>query len=174
MTKKPIPTALATLSGLVLLLGCGSQTSGGDAAGAAASVSQTSSSSPTSPVLTAVPDKGTGTVIVPPRKGKPVAPGDFAPEVVWKQDMLIVTAYGSSTCRPVAEEAVAMDEQTILLTFGDRPDNVACTDDYGPTRSRVPAPSGAVDLNGDVYATFDLEGTPQQLIPVQLIDPVLN
>ena len=174
MTIRSIPSAVGTLLGLGVLLGCGSQPSGGDAAQATASPSQTSSSSPRSSGLTAAPDKPTGTVLTPPPPGTPVRPGDWGGEVVWKHDMLIVTAYGSSTCRPVAEEAVAADRHTILLVFGDWPDDVACTDDYGPTRSRIPAPGGDIDLTGDVYAMFDLETAPGQRIPVEMVNPVLN
>lgn len=167
---------VAALGGLILLLGCGSQTSGRDAAEAPTSPSQSSPSpsSPTSPRLTVEPDKTTGTVLTPPPPGRPVRPGDWDGEVVWKHDMLIVTAFGSSICRPVPEEAVAADRHTILLIFGDWPDDVACTDDFAPTRSRIPAPSGDIDLNGDVYALFDLETARSQRMPVELVNPVLN
>lgn len=168
MTTKSIPTAVVTVSGLLLLLGCGSQISGGAAAEAPTSQAQSS------PGLTRAPDKPVGTVLPPPRKQGPVKPGDFAPKVVWKHDTLIVTAFGSSTCRPVADEAVAYDEHTLVVRFGGPPDGVACTDDYGPTRSRIPAPTDGIDLDSKVYAAFELEGTPPGLIPVRLIHPVLN
>ncbi len=174
MKSQRMLSGVAALGGLVLLLGCGTQTSGRAAADAPTSPSQTSRS-PASPGLTAAPDKPTtGTVITPPLKGKRVLPGDFAPEVVWRHDRLIVTAYGSSTCRPVADAAAVSGQHTIVVTFGSPPNGVACTDDYGPTRSRIPAPSGDIDLDSKVYAAFDLEGTPPQPIPVQLVNPVLN
>ncbi|MEJ7741464.1 MAG: hypothetical protein WKF73_02275 [Nocardioidaceae bacterium] len=40
-----------------------------------------------------------------------------------------------------------------------------------PTRSRIPAPTGGIDLAGDVYAVFALAGAPRQLIPVHLVHP---
>lgn len=157
----------AVLLGVALLLGCGSQAPGGAAA-------RPPTSSPTSAGLTDAPDKPVGTFVLPPRKRAPIRPGDFTPKVVWKQDMLLVTAFGSSTCRPVADEAVAADQHTIVVTFRHPAAGVACTDDYGPTRSRIPAPAGDIALDSDVYAAFDLEGTAPRLIPVRLVNPVLN
>lgn len=177
MKAQRMSSGVAALGGLILLSGCGTSAGDGDAAEAPSSPSQTSPAAPTSPSsprLTAAPDKPTGTVLTPPPPGPPVRPGDWDGEVVWKHDMLIVTAFGSSTCRPVPEEAVAADRHTVLLIFGDFPDQAACTDDYGPTRSRVPAPSGDIDLNGDVYAMFSLETSRGQRLPVELVNPVLN
>jgi len=161
----------AALLSVALLAGCGSQTNAGDqGSGEDVAQSSTRSSSP-SPGLTKAPDKPVDRVIVPPKKPRPVTPGDFAPSVVWKKDMLIVTAFGSSTCRPVADEAAAADQDTVVVSFVERPAGIACTDDYGPTTSRIAAPLG-IDLSGDVFATFELEGAPRQLIPVELLNPM--
>jgi hypothetical protein len=162
-------SSAAGLVGLLALVGCGTQTSGGDAAGAP------TPSDSTTPSLTVVPDKPVKTVLLPPppRKTLPVRPGQFSPEVVWRGDTLLVTAFGSSTCRPVATDAVTADQHTIVVVFADpssRPGQ-ACTDDYAPHLSRIPAPTGAVDFTDDVYAMFELEGAPRQLIPVQLDHP---
>lgn len=184
MKAQRILSGLApALGGLILLSGCGSQTSGGDAAEAptlssqsspsSTSPSSPSSTSPSSPRLTAAPDKTTGTLL-PPGWGKRVKLGDFAPRVVWVRDELIVTAFGSSTCRPVADEAVVADQHNVVVRFGDWSKDQLCTDDYGPTRSRIPAPVGDIDLDSEVFATFDLEGSPPQLVPVQLVNPLLN
>ncbi|MGI8887652.1 MAG: hypothetical protein ACR2GB_01570 [Nocardioidaceae bacterium] len=172
MKSQRMLSGVAALGGLVLLLGCGTQTSAGDPGQAPAKSSPTSPDSPKSPGLTAAPPKPT--VTVPPGTGKPVKPGDFAPEVIWQRDQLIVTAFGSSTCRPTADEAVVADSHTIVVRFGERSKDQLCTDDYGPTRSRIPAPAGDIDLDSDVFATFELEGTPSQLIPVELVNPVRN
>ena len=170
MMSRWLGSSAAGLVGLLLLVGCGTQTSGGDAARAS------TSSDTTTPSLTVVPDKPVKTVLLPPRKTLPVRPGQFSPEVVWRGDTLLVTAFGSSTCRPVATDAVTADQHTIVVVFADpssRPGQ-ACTDDYGPHLSRIPAPTGAVDFTDDVYATFELEGAPHRLIPVQLDHPTLS
>ncbi len=86
--------------------------------------------------------------------------------------MLIVTAFGSSGCRPIAEEAVIADRHTLVVSFVERPEGIACTDDYAPSRSRIDAPTGDIDVSRDVYARFELEGAPQQLIPVELLSPI--
>lgn len=111
----------------------------------------------------------------PPPKARPFVPGEFAPEVVWKGDQLIVTAFGSGTCKPVATEAVVSDTHTVLVRFDEPGANPgqACTDDYAPNRSRIPAPTGDIDLASDVYAVFELAGASRQLIPVQLVSPNL-
>lgn len=171
-----VASRVAALSSVALLLGCGSQTtttksqpSGGDAAQASGSPS------PASPGLTQAPDKPVSTVVVPPRKPLPtVRPGAFAPSVVWKRDVLVVTAFGSGTCQPIAKAAAGVDRHTVVVSFVDRPADVACTDDYAPRRSRIAAPTGDIDVSSDVYATFDLEGAPRQLIPVRLVNPVVR
>ncbi len=87
--------------------------------------------------------------------------------------MLVLTAFGSSMCPPVANSADVADSHTIVVRF-DPPGEQACTDDFGPSRSRISAPSGDIDLDSEVFAYFDLEGAPLQLIPVQLVHPVVS
>ncbi len=74
----------------------------------------------------------------------------------------------------VEDEAVAIDRHTIVVSFDMRSANIACTDDYGPSISRIDAPTGDIDLDSDVFATFGLSGAPRQLIPVRLVHPVVN
>lgn len=100
-----------------------------------------------------------------------MTPGDFSPEVVWQGDELIVTAFGSSLCQPVAQSAEAVDSHTVVVSFESRPKGVACTDDFARHRTMIPAPTGGIDLSGDVYATFAVDGAARQLIPVQLSHP---
>lgn len=157
------------LSAVTAVFGCGAQTRD-DAAG----VTPSDTSSPTSPGLTEPPKKPSDGTVTPPRKPIPVKPGDeFAPTVVWTQDELMVTAYGSSTCRPVATGAAVVEPQMLLISFQGPPEQ-ACTDDYAPHLSRLPAPAGDVDLQRRVYAVFDLEGAQRRLIEVSLVHPVSN
>jgi len=175
MRTRSLLLRTAALSGVALILGCGSQTSGGNQTSGGDTAPASSSPSPTTPGLTEAPEKPVSTVVLPPRKPLPtVTPGDFAPSVVWKGDMLIVTAYGSSMCPPMADEAIAIDRHTIVVSFDKRSANIACTDDYGPSISRIDAPSGDIDVSRDVFATFGLGGAPRQLIPVRLVHPVVN
>ncbi len=63
-----------------------------------------------------------------------------------------------------------------MVRFDDPGDRLgqACTDDYAPHRTRIPAPAGDIDLGSDVYATFELAGAPLQRIPVELFHPTLK
>ncbi len=169
MTTRSLKTCAAALGAAALLLGCGSQVSGGTAAGQAPT-----SPGPTQPDLTQATHKPVGAVIPSPRRTPPVASGQSLPSVVWKGDMLLVTTFGSSLCQPVAESAAVVDLHTLVLRFGDPPDRrgIPCTDHFVPSLSRIPAPSGDVDLNADVYATFDVEGAPRKPILVELVHPL--
>ncbi|MGI8434179.1 MAG: hypothetical protein ACR2LE_05505 [Nocardioidaceae bacterium] len=60
------------------------------------------------------------------------------------------------------------------MRFVSRADDVACTDDFAPHRSRILAPSGGIDFDHDVYAAFDLDGAARQLIPVRLRHPAFG
>lgn len=152
------------LSAVTVVLGCGTQPPDD-----AAPEDPSDASSPTPPRLTEPPNKPSDET--PPGKPIPVRPGDeFAPTVVWKHDELIVTAYGSGTCRPVATGAAVVEPQMLLISFQDPPEQ-ACTDDYAPHQSRLPAPAGDVDLQRRVHAVLNLEGAPQWLIKVQLMRP---
>lgn len=161
---------ILALSGAALaLVGCGSRSSGGDAG---AAETPATSAEPTADV--APPDKPVSTTLLP-SPNLPVVRGQFSPEVVWRGDTLIVTAFGSSLCQPVAKDAAAGDTQTVVVTFNDpTAQGQACTDDYAPNRSKIPAPDGGIDVTDRVYAVFELPGAPLQRVQVQLLHPVLN
>lgn len=160
------------LVAMLLMVGCGTSTANG---GAAPTTSRSVSISPTAPVPITAPTSPLSTGVLPPRAHWPtMTPGDFTPEVVWHGSELIVTAFGSRQCQPVPRSAAAADSHTVVVTFESRPKGVACTDDFAPHVSRLPAPAGGIDLNSDVYAAFDLAGAPQQLIPVQLDHPTFS
>jgi hypothetical protein len=151
----------AGLSAVLVLVGCGAQVSNGGA-----------DATPSSPGVSSAPTKPTSTFVAPPLSPWPTAsPGAFEAQVVWQRDELVVTAFGSSLCQPVARSAVAVDEHTVVVVFAARADDVACTDDFAPHRSRVAAPAGGIDLSGDVYAAFNLDGAARQLVPIQLRHP---
>lgn len=163
---------MAGLSVWLLLLGCGASASNGDAAS-----TPNPKTSPSSLLQRPPPEptKPTSTFVAPPLTPWPTAaPGDFTAQVVWQGDQLVVTAFGSSLCRPVARSVAAVDAHTLLVTFDIRPANVGCTDDFAPHRSRLPAPNGGIDLESDVYAAFNLDGAARQLIPVQLRHPAFG
>jgi hypothetical protein len=153
---------------VLLLLGCGAQVSSGGSAGPSPRTSPSALSSGT----TAPPTKPPSSFVLPPLSPWPTAsPGQFSAQVIWQGDSLVVTAFGSSMCRPEARSAVAAGKHIIVVNFVPRARNVACTDDFAPHRSRLSAPSGGIDLNGAVYAAFNLDGAAHQLIPVQLRHP---
>ncbi len=177
MHIRSLLSGVIALSSAALLVGCGSTTSGEATGGASA---PSASSSPTPAGLTQAPDEPVSCGVIPPKQSLPTTPlptvdpgGDFAPEVVWRKDELIVTAFGSSSCPPVAQGAVVVDSRTVAISF-EGPPKQACTDDFAPHDSRIPAPSGDIDVESDVYATFDLEVAARQLIPVQLVHPEVD
>ena len=148
-----------------MLAGCGDVTDG-------ASATSPPAAAQTSPGLTEPPDKPVGGTITPPRKPIPVESGDpFAPTVVWKGDTLIVKAFGSSSCPPVATGAAVVEPQVVLISFEDPPEQ-ACTDDYGASVSRIAAPEGDIDVQRKVSAMYDLVGAERWLIGVRMQRPV--
>ncbi len=169
MTSGWVLQRAAAMVALTTIVGCGGQSSGTPVA--ATSPPQTSSAVPGD---TGSSGRPTRTVVAPSGSGTTVVPDGFAPRVVWKGDMLIVTAFGSSTCPPLAQVATVVDRQTIRVAFGGTERGVPCTDDFGPSRSRVAAPSGGIDLEDDVHALFETGGSPRKPIPVRLVDPVLG
>ena len=157
------------ISAVTVVIGCGTQPRDD-----AAPEAPLETSSPTTPGLTEPPDRPSDGAVTPPGEPIPVRPGEeFAPTVEWKEDELLVTAFGSSTCRPVATGAAVVESQLLLISFQDPPEQ-ACTDDYAPHLTRLPAPSGDVDLQRRVYAVFDLEGAQRRLVEVSLVNPVTN
>jgi hypothetical protein len=133
-----------------------------------------SSPSPARPTLTQPPDKQPVDPVAPPRKLIRVKPGDpFAPTVVWKRDELVVTAYGSSSCPPVATGAGILGPQLLRITFQEPPAQ-ECTADYAPRLSRIAAPTQHLDLDRKVDAVFDLEGLQRLAIRVRLVDPAIQ
>lgn len=132
-----------------------------------------SSPSPARPTLTQPPDKQPVDTVAPPRKLIRVKPGDpFAPTVVWKRDRLVVTAYGSSSCPPVATGAGIIGPQLLRITFQGPPEQ-ECTADYAPQLSRIAAPTQQVDLDRKVYAVYDLQGLQRLAIRVRLVEAAM-
>ena len=164
MTVGRVVASTIIVPTLSLLTGCGQATR--DGAGEAAA----SAASPTSFGLTEAPGKPVGGTYTPPRRPIPVDPDDpFSPSVVWEGDTLIVTAFGSSSCPPVATGATVAGDQLLLISFADPPEQ-ACTDDYAPSVSRIAAPEGDIDVQREVGAVYDLVGAERWLIDVRRVD----
>lgn len=100
----------------------------------------------------------------------PTLPGDFEPSVVWKGNRLRVTAFGSSSCPPVASAARVVSAHSIAIRF-EPVAGVPCTDDYGAQVSRIAAPVGAEDLSRRVVATLELVGAPAERVRVTFAAP---
>ncbi len=114
------------------------------------------------------PDKPIGTDVppddVPSGPAKPMRP-----KVVWKGATLVVTAFGSSSCPPVASQASATSAHRLRIILQQPPDDQPCTDDYGPHRSRVASPSSGIDLGSPVTARLVQDGD-DPLVRVRLRD----
>jgi hypothetical protein len=166
MTTSHVMASVIVFSAVNMLAGCGDGTRDN------ASATTSSAAAHTPPSLIAPPDKPVGGTITPPRKPVLVESGDpFAPIVVWRGDMLIVTAFGSSSCPPVATGALVVEPQVLLIHFEDPPEQ-ACTDDYGASVSRIAAPEGDIDVERRVSAMYDLAGAERWLIRVRMQRPV--
>ena len=165
MTITRVLASAIIVPAVSLLSGCGEATRDGEGGAAAPAASQSS------PGLTEAPGKPVGGTYTPPRKPIPVDPTDpFSPSVLWEGDALIVTAFGSSSCPPVATGATVADDQLLLISFADPPEQ-ACTDDYAPSVSRIAAPEEDIDVQGEVSAVYDLVGAERWLIDVRLRSP---
>lgn len=122
----------------------------------------------------ASPSKPVKTVITAPPTRIHQRPGQFSPTVVWRGARLIVTAYGSSTCPLVAAAAVVPLRNRISVVLQRQTREHACTADYAPHRSDVPAPHSDIDLARDVYASLDAVGLQGRWVKVELVHPRLS
>ncbi len=165
MKSRRVTASVTVLAAASVLSGCG------DATRDSLDVAHPSTAEQGSPGLTEPPGKQVSGIFKLPRKLTPVDPGDpFSPTVVWKGSILIVTAFGSSSCPPLAAHATVIAEQLLLIDFTDPPEQ-ACTDDYAASVSRIPAPEGEVEVQREISAVYDLEGAQRSLIAVRLIRP---
>jgi hypothetical protein len=156
------------MSVLLMLVGCAGAVSEGQAGPSSSPTPSTPSPSLSSLSPTTQPVPAT---LPLPTQGPPETPGDRTPQVVWRGDRLEVTTFGSRLCQPVARSSAAADEHTVIVTFQQRADEVPCTDVFAPNRSRIAAPTGGIDLGGQVYATLDLAGAARQRVRVKLHHP---
>lgn len=165
MTIRRVMAWVMALAAVSMLSGCGEATRDG------ASGTSPSAASQRPPGLTEPPGKPSDGTQTPPTKPIPADPSDpFSPTVVWKGSTLIVTAFGSSSCPPVATGATVVKEQLLLISFR-APSEQACTDDYAASVSRIAAPEGDIDVQRKVSAVYDLEGAPRWLVDVRLSRP---
>jgi len=102
--------------------------------------------------------------------GRILPPDGPGAEVVWIEDSVYVVVPGSSSCPPKARSIEVVSGTEWIIEVSPRAgDDVACTADLVPHRSRIAAPATA-DPEADVTAKIVEDGERPRSVPVTVPD----